>query len=168
MAESEHDSPTGRDAIHILYLQSLAFVEWFDREARKQGKSLADLIDELETGATVDQAMFRVVPVTDPELEWRYAVLEEVTWLDVLLASGTLWQLISALAVLAILRHVWKVRKLRRRLSTEDDVLASLDDDELGLEPGEPFGFGSPAHDPEDPDEDPEPWRASLPEPPAL
>lgn len=110
------------------YLQSLSFIAWIEErggredgeETRKEGGA-AELVAHLSEGAPLDAALFRVVKVVDPELEWRYRLRDQASLVRGFLHSWSLWQGAALLAILAIIRHVYKSRQTRMRLALEDD-----------------------------------------------
>jgi hypothetical protein len=131
LASLAHRFPEHGQAGSRAYLVSFSFVHWVDRRAGADR-----LVQELQTGALIDEAFRRTLgmSVHEAELEWRLDLIEEHSFLKTILHSVTVWTVTALLALVAFARHIWKTRQLKRQLFEEE-----LTEDRGGPE-GKPEG----------------------------
>jgi hypothetical protein len=127
----DHFPPHSQD-VHRAYLQSLSYLEWIEDKAKLKEKSIADLCAELSNDVPLDNAIFRVTWTPDPEFEWRYQLQTSSNYAEYLLRSFTLWQAMALLAIVAFIRHILKSRRIKRKLTAEDELEEAIWDANYG------------------------------------
>jgi hypothetical protein len=104
----------------LAYQQSLSFVQWLEERLSSKGKAIPDFLAELRESGSLDVALFRVTHLDDPMFDWRDALSESSSTGDYLLHHLGVWQLMSLLCIVAIIRHLIRRRRLLERLAFED------------------------------------------------
>ena len=143
--------PAHHGASQRAYTIALAFVTWLDQ--RPPGDGVRRLLDRLEEGAGLSEAVESVSGegLWSTEIAWKAELADRADpwrtgWSAV--QGLTVWSVAALLAVLAIGRHAWRQRRLRRRLALEDleeDAAAAAEEArEAGFRVLPPEDDGSP------------------------
>jgi hypothetical protein len=120
--ELESNFPRAGPAARRAYTQSLSFVLWLERELARRGLTMRDFIVELCEPVSWETALFRVVPLADPDFEWRYELSQgSAPWLYFFLHFG-LWQFAGLLSLIAFARYLKQRRLTLQRLTEEDEA----------------------------------------------
>ena len=103
------------------YLISVSFLSWVDRQ--QGGGGARRLVAALERGASLDAAFVAATgdEQVDAELAWRDALAREEPWWTAFLFRVDVWSITAFLALLAILRHWYRTRRLRAELARQDE-----------------------------------------------
>ena len=104
------------------YAASFDFLRWSKR--RYGDDFIARLLAEIGTGATAEDAWETSAgsPLEDSEHRWRRAALLWHRWIPALASSGSLWLLITGLALVAGVRRRQKTLRIRRRWELEESL----------------------------------------------
>jgi Peptidase MA superfamily len=119
LSEWAHTFPDHGQATARSYTVSLSFMVWVEHNG-----GVRRLVSELGAGESLDDA-FRATTgydAVDSELDWKVDLTESYELERSLLWSLNVWAVTAFLALLAIARHVWVSRRLKRQMQREDDA----------------------------------------------
>lgn len=128
--ELEKTFPSHSARVHEAYLQSLCYITWLDQQLKQRQLSWPLVIEELRQGASIDAALFRHWQIDEPEFEWRQQLAKEYSLTEALIYGFGMWHWITVLALIAIVRHLFSNREIKKEFDREEALLASLYEDE--------------------------------------
>lgn len=120
LAELTASFPPHAPAGARAYEVALSFMAWLD--AQQGGGGAQRLLRALERGASLDAALHEAcgLDLFDAEQAWHQALASDEPWLPGFLLRLDVWSLMGLLALVAVLRHWLRTRRLRAALAAED------------------------------------------------